>query len=452
MEKRNIDMLEGPLLPAIIRYTVPVILTSVLQLLFNAADLVVVGYFCGSASVGAVGATNAVTHLLINLFVGLSAGAGVTVAHGLGSRDDAEVHNTVHTALPMALAGGALLTAVGLLASKPLLELMKTPAELLPLSAVYMKVYFGGVTFTVVYNFCAAILRAAGDTKSPLVFLMIAGCINVVLNVIFVTAFQMNVAGVALATILSQGVSACLVVRALMRRTDACRLELGRIRFYGPQLRKILRIGLPAGIQGSMFSLSNVTIQSAVNSFGDVFVAGNSAAASIEGFLYVTVNSFSQTAVNFVGRNVGAKQHRRAGRVVLTCLTCATVVGLVLGTLVRIFGESLLGIYIVDSPQSIADGLLRLTYVCGPYFLVGLMDVSTGALRGYGTSVAPMIICLLGVCGIRIGWVYTVFQMSGFHTPQWLYASYPISWFLTFLAEFTVFWLVSHQYRRNEDA
>ena len=449
MDRRNVDMLAGPLLPAVIRYTVPVILTSVLQLLFNAVDLVVVGYFCGSGSVGAVGATNAVTHLIINLFVGLSVGAGVTVAHGLGSRDDGAVRATVHTAIPMALAGGVLLTAVGVCCSKPLLELMQTPAEILPMSAVYMKIYFAGVTFTIVYNFCAAILRAAGDTRSPLVFLIIAGGMNVVLNVVFVTVFHMDVDGVALATVVSQGVSAVLVFRALTRRTDACRLEPRQIRFYGPQLRKILRIGLPAGIQSSMFSLSNVTVQSAINSFGDVFVAGNAAAASIEGFLYVTLNSFNQTAVNFVGRNVGAGQYRRAGRVVMTCLTCAAAAGLVLGTGVRLFGERLLGIYITDSPQAIADGLLRLTYVCGPYFLVGLMDVSTGALRGCGTSVAPMVICLLGVCGIRIGWVCMVFQLPAFHTPQWLYLSYPISWVLTFLAQFTVFLLVVRRHRNQ---
>ena len=449
MRGRNVNMLDGPLLPAVIRYTVPVILTSVLQLLFNAVDLVVVGWFCGSTCVGAVGATNAVTHLIINLFVGLSVGAGVTVAHGLGSRDDEAVRKTVHTAIPMALAGGALLTIVGVFFSKPMLELMATPAELLPLSATYMKIYFAGVTFTVVYNFCAAILRAAGDTQSPLLYLILSGLINVALNVVFVTVFHMDVDGVALATILSQGVSAALVFRALTRRTDVCHLEPRQIRFHSVQLWKILRIGLPAGIQSSMFSLSNATVQSAINSFGDVFVAGNAAAASIEGFLYVMVNSFNQTAVNFVGRNVGAGNHRRAARVVMTCLGCAVTLGLVVGTLFRIFGESLLGIYITDSPQAIADGMLRLTYVCGPYFLVGLMDVSTGALRGYGTSVAPMIICLLGVCGIRIGWVCTIFQIPAFHSPQWLYLSYPISWLVTFLAQFTVFLLVTRRHRTH---
>lgn len=451
MDRRNINMLEGPLLPAIIRYTIPIILTSVLQLLFNAVDLVVVGKFCGSTSVGAVGATNALTNLIVNLFVGLSVGTGVTVAHGLGSRDDGEVHNTVHTALPMALVGGLLLTAVGMFISGPLLELMDTPAELLPLSAVYMKVYFGGVSFTVVYNFCAAILRAAGDTRSPLIFLGFAGGINVALNLVFVTVFHMNVAGVALATIMSQGVAASLVVRALMHRSDACHLELKQMRFHRPQFWKIIRIGLPAGIQGSMFSLSNVTIQSAVNSFGDVFVAGNAAAASIEGFIYVMVNAFNQTTVNFVGRNVGARNHRRAARVVLTCLACAATVGLVMSILVQVFGESLLAFYITDSPQSIADGMMRLTYVCGFYFLVGLMDVSTGSLRGYGASVVPMVICLLGVCGIRIGWVNTIFRMPGFNTPQWLYISYPVSWLVTFLGQFSVFLWVKRRFGNSEN-
>ena len=450
MDRMKNNMLEGRLLPAVIHYTIPVILTSVFQLLFNAVDLVVVGYFCGSASVGAVGATNAVTNLIINLFVGLSVGTGVTVAHGLGSRDEEEVRNTVHTALPMALVGGVLLTAVGVLASEPLLRLLDTPAELLPMSAAYMKVYFGGVTFTVIYNFCAAILRAAGDTRSPLRILMKAGGLNVALNLVFVTVFHMNVAGVALATIVSQGLSAVLVVRALVHRTDLCHLDLRKIRFHGPQILKIIRIGLPAGIQSSMFSLSNATIQSAVNSFGDVFVAGNAAAASIEGFMYVAINSFNQAAVNFVGRNVGAKQHRRAARAVVTCMGCAVTVGLVMSIVIRLIGEDLLGIYITDSPQSIADGMLRITYVCSFYFLVGLMDVSTGALRGYGASLVPMIICLLGVCGIRIGWVNTIFRMPGFNTPQWLYISYPVSWLLTFLAQFTVFLVATRKYRHME--
>lgn len=443
-------MLRGPLLSGIILYTIPVILTSVLQLLFNAADLIVVGWFRGSISVGAVGATNAVTNLIINLFVGLSVGAGVAVAHGLGSGSDTEVHNTVHTAMPTALVGGAVLTVAGILLSEPLLVMMKTPEETLPLSTVYMKVYFCGITFTMIYNFCAAILRAAGDTKSPLIYLCISGVVNVILNVIFVTAFEMNVEGVALATVISQGISAFLVTRALMRREDACRLELRKMRFYKQQLLKIVRIGLPAGIQGSLFSISNVTIQSAINSFGDVFVSGNSAAVSIEGFMYVTLNAFHQTAVNYVGQNVGARQYRRANRTVWICFGCVMATGLVMGALVYAFGRELLSIYITDSPQAIADGMIRLSFVSLPYVFLGLMDVSTGALRGYGSSIAPMIICVLGVCGFRIGWICTIFQMPGYHTPECLYTSYPVSWVITFVIQLTFYLFMMRKFTDSE--
>ena len=312
LKRLNNNMLTGPLLPNIILYTIPIILTSLLQLLFNAADLVIVGRFCGSISVAAVGATGSITNLLVNFFVGLSVGAGVTVAHGLGSREDSVVHNTVHTALPTALLSGVLLTVIGVSFSGTFLHWMGTPDTVLPLSSLYMKIYFAGITFTMVYNFCAAILRAAGDTKSPLVYLSFAGVINVVLNVIFVTAFHMNVAGVALATTISQAISAVLVVRALMTRTDACRLELKKMRFHPVQLSKMLRIGLPAGIQSSLFSISNVLIQSSINSFGDVLMSGNAAAGNIEGFIYASLNAFHQTAVNFMGQNAGARQKREA--------------------------------------------------------------------------------------------------------------------------------------------
>ena len=302
MNQTNRNMLEGPLFPNIIRFTIPIILTSVLQLLFNAADLVVVGQFCGSVSVAAVGATGSITGLLVNFFIGLSVGAGVAVAHGLGGRENQVVHRTVHTALPTAIFSGAILTVAGLTYSETFLIMMGTPDTVLPLSTVYMRIIFCGVTFNMVYNFCASILRAAGDTKSPLVFLLFAGVLNVILNLVFVIQFQMNVAGVALATIISQAVSAVLVVIALMRRTDACKLYLNKLRFYKPQLAKILRIGLPAGIQSALFAISNVLIQSSVNSFGDVFMSGNAAASNLEGFVYVCLNAFHQSAVNFVGR------------------------------------------------------------------------------------------------------------------------------------------------------
>ena len=446
MKKHSATMLQGPVLWGVITYTIPIILTSILQLLFNAADLVIVGRFCGSISVAAVGATGSITNLIVNLFIGLSVGAGVTVAHAIGSREELAVHRAVHTALPVALISGVVLTVVGVALAGTFLRLMGTPETVLPLSKVYMQIYFGGITFNMVYNFCASILRAAGDTKSPLIFLTFAGVVNVVLNVIFVTAFHMNVAGVALATTVSQGISAVLVVIALMRRSDACKLYLRKMRFYRTELTKMVRIGLPAGIQGSLFSISNVMIQSSINSFGDVFMSGNAAAGNIEGFVYVIMNSFHQTAVNFIGQNVGAHQYDRVKKTLGCCLGCVLAAGLAAGVLGYSFGPQLLSIYITDSAEAISYGMLRLSFVCLPYFLCGLMDVSTGALRGMGASVEPMIISVLGICGLRILWITTVFQIPAFHTPQCLYLSYPISWIITFAVQLMAFIRV---YRRH---
>ena len=432
-------MLQGPLLSGIILYTIPIILTSILQLLFNAADLVVVGRFCGSVSVAAVGATNSLTNLLVNFFIGLSVGAGVGVAHGLGSRENTVVHRTIHTAIPTALLCGIFLTVVGVSFSPTFLVWMGTPERVLPLSAVYMKIYFSGVTFTMLYNFCAAILRAAGDTKSPLIYLSLAGVINVVLNLVFVIALNMNVAGVALATVISQGISAVLVTLALLRRQDSCRLELGKMRFYLPQLKKMLVIGLPAGIQSSLFSISNVLIQSSVNSFGDVFVSGNAASANLEGFVYASQNAFHQTALNYIGQNVGARQYDRIKKILWICLGCVCVTGILLGAAMYAMGPVLLSFYITDSQQAISYGLLRLAMICLPYFLCGMMDVSTGALRGLGASFVPMLISILGVCAFRVFWIFTIFQIPGFHTPQCLFLSYPISWTVTFACQLSAF-------------
>lgn len=443
--RSNQSMLEGPLFSGIVRYTIPIILTSLLQLLFNAADLVVVGQFCGSVSLAAVGATGSITNLMVNFFIGLSVGAGVTVAHSLGSREDTMVHQTIHTALPVSVISGAVLTVFGVSFSRTFLTMMGTPDTVLPLSALYMEIYFGGITFTMIYNFCAAILRAAGDTKSPLVYLTIAGVVNVILNVFFVRVVHMNVAGVALATVISQAISAVLVVLALMRRRDVCRLELKKLRIYTAPLQKIIRIGLPAGIQSSLFSISNVIIQSSVNSFGDIFMSGNAAAANLEGFVYVSLNAFQQTAVNFIGQNAGARQWKRIAKIFRICLGCVTVLGLTLGTLMYTMGPTLLSIYITDSQEAIGYGMIRLGFICLPYFLCGLMDVTTGALRGLGASFIPMLICVLGVCGLRIGWIYTIFQVPGFHTPQCLYISYAISWGVTFLFQLIA---MLHVYRK----
>lgn len=445
-------MLRGPLLPSILLYTIPIILTSLLQLLFNAADLVVVGRWCGSVAVAAVGATGSITNLIVNLFIGLSVGSGVTMAHALGGRNEDAAQKTVHTTLPIALISGLFLTVIGVIFSETFLRLMGTPDDVLPLSAKYMRIYFCGITFTMVYNFCASILRAAGDTKSPLIFLTLAGIINVVMNVIFITKLGMDVDGVALATVISQGVAATLVVIAMMRRTDESRLELKKLRIYKVQLLKIIRIGLPAGLQSSMFSISNVIIQSSVNSFGSVVMSGNAAAGNIEGFVYATMNAFQQTAVNFTGQNLGAHRYDRIRKILWWCLGSVTVVGLVLGLTVYGFGPKLLSIYITDSPEAIQYGMLRLAYMCIPYFLCGTMDVSSGALRGLGSSFAPMVISVLGVCGMRIGWIYTIFQIPQFHSVDTLFLSYPISWALTYAAQLFAFLYLFGRYRKAHAA
>ena len=451
MQKSQNRFLEGNLTENIVRYTIPIILTSVLQLLFNAADLVVVGRYCGSVSVAAVSATGAITMLIINLFIGLSIGAGVTVAQGYGCGDHRMVHRTVHTAIPAALISGIFLTVAGIFLSRPLLTMMGTPDEVIGLSTLYMQIYFGGITFNMLYNFSASILRAVGDTKSPLIFLTIAGVVNVGLNLIFVTVFEMNVAGVALATTISQAISAVLVIIVLMRRTDSCRLDLKKLRIYSTQLKKIVTIGLPAGIQGSLFAISNVLIQSSVNSFGPVVMSGSGAAGNIEGFVYVSINAFQQTAVNFTGQNVGAGNYKRVWRIFWVCLGCVSVVGLVMGSLGFVFGKQLLSIYITDSADAITYGLIRMSCICLPYFLCGIMDVSTGALRGMGASMIPMVISVLGVCGVRILWIYTIFRIPAFHTPVSLYLSYPISWIITFACQLAAFlYIYKKQVKRAE--
>lgn len=435
----EINMTEGPLLKKIILYTLPIILTGILQLLFNAADLVVVGRYGSDTSVASVGATGAIINLITNLFIGLSIGAGVVVAHGLGAGRSEDVRKTVHTAIPTALVSGIVLTFIGICGSRFFLELMGTPDDVINLSETYMKIYFIGITSSMVYNFGSAILRAGGDTKSPLIYLTVAGVINVILNLIFVIALKMDVAGVATATTVSQTVSALLILRALMKREDDCKLVLKNMRFYRRQIIRIIQIGIPAGVQGSLFSISNVIIQSSVNSFGSVVMSGNAAAGNIEGFVYMSMNSFSQTAINFTARNYGAGKMERLRKIMWLCLGSVFVTGLTLGVTARFFGENLLSIYIPNKPEDISYGLIRMTYICIPYFLCGLMDVTTGLLRGINYSVLPMIISVVGVCVFRIVWIYTVFRIPEYHTLQSLYISYTISWAITFLTEFVIY-------------
>ena len=428
MNKAKIDMTHGPLLGKLIIFTIPIIASGVLQLLFNAADVIVVGRFAGEASLAAVGSTSALINLMTNLFIGMSVGANVCAAQFYGAGQFKDVKKTVHTSTAFSIICGIFLIFIGLFLARPILEIMGSPEDVIGLAALYVRLYFLAMPAIMLYNFLAAILRAAGDTTHPLVFLTVAGIVNVILNLVLVIAFNLGVAGVAIATVTSNYISCIMLVVFFMKQEDALRLEFGKVKIDGRILNRIIRIGLPAGIQGTVFSLSNVVIQSAINSFGTAVIAGSSAAASIEGFVYISMNSVSQTCVTFVGQNYGAGDERRVRKVIFECLGIVTIVGVVLGNIAYYFATPLLGIY-TDSADAVAAGTLRLFWVCVPYFLCGIMDTLTGGLRGLGRSTVPMIVSLLGACVTRLIWIATYFQ---FHkTESVLFFSYPGSWLLT---------------------
>lgn len=439
MAKQEFNVTEGPLLKKTILFAIPIILTSILQLLFNAADLMVVGTV-DEKYVGAVGTTGAVTLLLVNLFIGLSGGAGVVVAQKLGARDQQGVHKTVHTAIPVSVICGLILTVLGYFYTEPMLKLMGTPDEIIEFAAIYMKIYFCGMIPNLVYNFGASILRAAGDTKGPLYYLTIAGVVNVILNLIFVKVFGMNVDGVALATIISQTVSAVLVLLSLTRRIDGIRFDFKDIRIDFESLKNIIRIGLPAGLQSCMYNIANIIIQTSVNSFGAIAVTGNSAAINIEGFAFVVLNAFFQSAMTFAGQNMGARKYSRLNKVFAINVFCAFVGGLAVGILFNVFLKPLLSLYSVTDPIAVEFAQTRMFFITFMYFLCGMNDVTTGILRGIGSSFVPMIICVVGVCGLRLAWIYTVFAQH--HTPETLFVIYPISWAITFGAEFLAYIII----------
>lgn len=436
---KQIDMVSGPLTKNIIAYTVPVMLTGILQLLFNAADLVVVGRFASETSIAAVGATGSIIGLIVNCFMGLSVGTGVTIAHALGAGHQKDARAAVHTAIPLAVICGGFIMAIGIPLTRPMLIAMQNPDDVIAKSTLYMQIYFGGVIGNLLYNFGASILRAIGDTRTPMLSLTLAGVVNVILNFVFVVFFHMDVAGVAIATITSQALSAVLVLIALAKRTDCCKLELRRLRIEGRMLKKMLLIGVPSGIQSSLFAISNVIIQSSINGFGSTVMAGHSAAASIENFLYTAQNSFYQTSVNFISQNHGARNYKRVKQIIWRCMLFVGITGVTLGTLSLTFSEQLLGIYITNNPKAISYGVLRMAILSSTYFLCGFMEVSTGMLRGIGNSLLPMIASILGVCVFRVGWVMTIFKIPKFHTLECLYTSYPISWTLTTCVQLILF-------------
>lgn len=448
-KKSDIDMLQGSLWKSILRFSVPIMLTTLLQLFFHSADLIVVGNFAGSDSLAAVGATGSISGLVVSLFMGLSVGASVTVAHALGSRDERVANEAVHTAVPLALISGILLTIIGIALARPLLMLMETPENILDKATLYMQIYFAGITAIMVYNFGSAILRAAGDSKSPLVFLSIAGVLNVILNVIFVAAFHMDVAGVALATALTNGLSAVLVIIALIHREDACRLNLSKMRIRKAPFFKILRIGIPSGIQSSLFTFANTIIQSSVNSFGSVVMSGRAASSNIESFIGVGSTAFGQAAINFTGQNMGARNYRRINKSLYWCMLQSVIMALFLGTIAYLFRRPLLEIYLPDSPESVYWGSQCLQITALLYPIANIMDITANTLRGMGKSLQPTIVSILCICGFRLLWIYTVFQLPAFHNIQSLQWSFPLSWLLAFCVHYIIYLI---NYRRLQAA
>ncbi|MBQ8636465.1 MAG: MATE family efflux transporter [Clostridia bacterium] len=438
-KKYEIDMTSGPLFGKILMFAFPLMLSSMLQLLFNAADVIVVGRFAGESSLAAVGSTGSITNLLVNMFIGFSVGTNVLTAQAIGARDDNTVRETVHTSVLFSVICGAVLAVLGFVLARPLLAMMDTPADVIDKSTVYMQIYFLGMPVSMLYNFCYAVMRALGDTRRPMYYLIFAGIVNVVLNIIFVTQFNMDVAGVALATIISQAISAALIVRRLCKLDNACRLDIRKLRINGRVMGRMVRIGLPAGIQGMMFSISNVLIQSSINFFGKTVMAGNAAASNVEGFVFVAMNSFHQTALSFTSQNYGAGKLDRVKKVFIECVATVTVVGVVMGTIVVQFGEYFLPLYSKEAGV-IEYGLLRFSIVCTTYFLCGIMDTIVGAIRGLGSSIIPMIISLFWACAYRVIWVLTVFEQH--KNLETLYISYPISWLCTIIFQLSYFiWL-----------
>ena len=433
---------EAPLLPAILRFSIPLMLTGILQLAYNTADSIIVGRYAGHASLAAVGSTTSIIFLIITLFNGVSIGANYMAARDFGAQDDRGLFRTVHCAALLSVILGLLACVCGLLLSTPLLRWADAPEDVLPLSVLYLRIYFLGVPALVVYNFGSALLRAVGDTFYPLLFMIVSGALNVALNLLLVVVIPLDVAGVAIATSVSQLLSAVLVTVRLCTFRGPCRLDLRKIRLYPDRTGQMLRLGFSAGLQGVLFSASNVMIQSAINSFGSTVVAGSSASANLEGFVYTAMNAFAQAAVTFTSQNMGARRYDNLDRVMRNCLLCAAVTGLVLGGGASLLGEPLLHFYSSDEVV-VTAGLARMHIICTTYLLCGCMDVLASCLRGRGYSVLPMVVSLVGSCLLRLVWIATIFRL--FHTTTMLYLSYPVSWILTALVHLACLLVVRHK-------
>ena len=438
----EIDMLNGPVMPKLLTFAVPLILSSVLQLTFNAADVIVVGKFEGDAALAAVGAPGALINLLVNLFLGLSVGANVVVARYHGAGDFRHTSEGVHTSMLLSVLGGLLVGLIGFMLAGTFLAWMNTPADVLPLATAYMRVYFLGMPANMIYNFGAAILRAVGDTRRPLTYLTIAGVVNVLLNILFVAVFGMGVRGVALATITAQIISAVLVTLCLVRTEGDIHLDIRKLRLRADKVVEIAKIGLPAGLQGIFFSFSNVIIQATVNSFGTIATAGNTAASNIEGYIYVSMNAIYQAAITFVSQNVGARRYDRISRVMKASLMTVSGIGILLGMVLMAFMKVFFRIY-TDDPAVIASASIRSSIIAPTYFMCGMMDTMVGVLRGMGSSVAPMIVSVMGACVFRLFWIAFIYPFNP--TLNMLYLSYPISWAITFAVHFICYLVVKRK-------
>ncbi len=447
MDKRySLDMTSGPFMKKILIFSVPLMITGLLQIAYNTADVVVVGRFVGKEALAAVGSTGSLVNLFLNVFLGISMGAGVTVARHIGERSDKKVHECTHTAMLLSVICGFFIGVLGFFTCGFMLKLMKAPDDVIDLATLYLKIYFLGSPGLMAYNFGASIVRATGDTKRPLYILAFSGFVNVVLNLVLIIVFHFGVSGVAIATIVSQYISAILIVVYLMRIGNSCRLSLKKLRFYKDELKSILVLGVPAGFQSSLFSLSNVIIQSTVNSFGSVAMAGITAGSNFDAYIYTCTNAVAQTTMNFTSQNMGAKKFGNIGKIYRLCIVFAFAISAIMGAAGMFFGDFIVGLF-SDDPEVIAIGADRLTMIMPFYFFCSLMDVAASQIRGMGKSFEPMIVSLLGACGIRIFWVFVILPLD--KTLINLYWSYPVSWAVTFFVQFLLYFILKKQMKKK---
>ena len=450
-KRRMGDLTEGAIMPKMILFCIPILLSGMLQLLYNSADMIVVGQFASDTAMGAVGSSGSLINLMVNLFIGLSVGTSVTVAQYIGSKQNEDVRAVVHTSVALSAMMGLFVGVFGFIFAEQALRMMNTPETTLAEALPYVRAYMTGVPAMMIYNYCAAVLRAKGDSTRPLIFLAISGLLNVVMNLVMVIVFGLGAVGVGIATSFSQYAAMIMILIHMTHLKDDCRIVWKNVRIHRAKLVEILRIGLPAGIQSVLFSISNVMIQSSVNSFGEAVIDGNAAAANIDGFIWNAQNSVYQGAITFSGQHVGAKKYKRLTRVILNSMVLVTAIGFLFGGAVILFAKPLLTVYAPDmSATAVEWGRQRLNLMGATYFLCGLMDVAVGNLRGMGRTITPMLVSLAGVCGIRIMWVLVVFR--AIPTMTCLYLSYPVTWLITGAVQYTLLFFCKRKMERADAA